>query len=67
MHQCLGSKSNEGASSTLAGVELWSIINNGRLDNPEGLSAWEQFYALAAYLHLKISTLVLHPNFATKP
>ena len=67
LHQCLRSKSNEGASSTLAGVELWSIINNGRLDNPEGLSAWEQFYVLAAYLHLKISTLVLHPNFATKP
>ncbi|RBW67016.1 hypothetical protein DS893_01195 [Vibrionales bacterium C3R12] len=48
MHQCLGWKSNEGASSTQAGVELWSITNNGQLNNPEGLSAWEQFYALAA-------------------
>nr|AKN37471.1 Mobile element protein [Vibrio splendidus] len=38
----------ERASSTQAGVELWSIIKNGQLDNPEGLSAWEQFYALAA-------------------
>ncbi|CDT35826.1 hypothetical protein VCR20J5_220132 [Vibrio crassostreae] len=25
-----------------------SISNNGQLDNPEGLSAWEQFYALVA-------------------
>ncbi|CDT18670.1 hypothetical protein VCR4J5_1600032 [Vibrio crassostreae] len=24
------------------------ISNNGQLDNPEGLSAWEQFYALVA-------------------
>ncbi|WP_157933396.1 hypothetical protein [Vibrio lentus] len=32
----------------LAGVELWSMIKNGQLDNPEGLSIWEQFYALAA-------------------
>ncbi len=47
MHQCLRWKSDEGASSTLAGVELWSIIKNDQLDNPEGLSAWEQFYALA--------------------
>ncbi len=48
MHQCLGWKSDEGASSTLTGMELWSIIKNGQLDNPEDLSAWEQFYALAA-------------------
>lgn len=41
MHQCLGWKSDEGAISTLAGVELWSIIKNGQLDNFEGLSAWE--------------------------
>ncbi|CDT18606.1 hypothetical protein VCR4J5_1600025 [Vibrio crassostreae] len=29
-------------------MELWSIIKSEQLDNPEGLSAWEQFYALAA-------------------
>jgi len=51
LHNCLtlaDGKSDEGASSTLSGVELWSIIKNEQLDNPEGLSAWEQFYALAA-------------------
>ncbi|CDT35892.1 hypothetical protein VCR20J5_220141 [Vibrio crassostreae] len=37
----------KGASSTLIGMELWTIIKNEQLDNPEGLSAWEQFYALA--------------------
>jgi transposase-like protein len=36
MHQCLGWKSNEGATATLAGVELWSMIKNGQLDNPDG-------------------------------
>jgi len=34
MTQCLGWRSDEGASSTLAGVELWSIIKYGQLDNP---------------------------------
>ena len=48
MHQRLGSKSNEGARSTLTGVELWSIINNGQLDTPQDLSTWEQFYALSS-------------------
>ncbi|CAK2402917.1 hypothetical protein VCRA2113O415_120065 [Vibrio crassostreae] len=51
LHNCLtlaDGKSDEGASSTLSGVELWSIIKNEQLDNPEGLSDWEQFYALAA-------------------
>ena len=48
MHQHLGSKSNKGARSILTGVELWSIIHNGQLDTPQGLSAWEQFYALAS-------------------
>ena len=47
MHQCLGWKSDEGAKATLAGVELWSMIKNRQFDNPEGLSVWEQFYALA--------------------
>ncbi len=35
MHQCLGWKSDERASFTLAGVELWSLT-------------WEKFYAQAA-------------------
>ncbi|MFC1503562.1 IS6 family transposase [Pseudomonadota bacterium] len=48
MNQALGWKSDEGAEATLAGVELWSMIKNGQLNNPEDLSAWEQFYALAA-------------------
>ncbi|MEH6531243.1 MAG: IS6 family transposase, partial [Photobacterium frigidiphilum] len=48
MNQCLGWKSDEGAKATLAGIELWSMIKNGQLDNPEGLPIWEQFYALAA-------------------
>ena len=48
MNQALGWKSDKGAEATLAGVELWSMIKNGQLNNPENLSAWEQFYALAA-------------------
>jgi len=38
MHQYLGWKSDEGATATLAGVELSSMIKNGQLDNPDGLS-----------------------------
>ncbi|CAK3075333.1 hypothetical protein VCRA2133E348_620018 [Vibrio crassostreae] len=48
MNQALGWKSDEGTKATLAGIELWSMIKNKQLDNPEGLSVWEQFYALAA-------------------
>lgn len=48
MHQCLGWKSDVGAKATLAGIELWSMIKNGQLDNPDGLSAWDEFYSLAA-------------------
>ncbi|WP_081470381.1 IS6 family transposase [Photobacterium profundum] len=48
MNQCLGWKSDEGAKATLAGIELWSMIKNGQLDNPDGLSVWDEFYALAA-------------------
>ena len=36
------------AKATLAGIELWSMIKNGQLDNPDGLSVWGEFYALAA-------------------
>ena len=48
MNQALGWKSDEGAKATLAGVELWSMIKNGQLDNPDGLSVWGEFHALAA-------------------
>ncbi len=48
MNQCLGWKCDEGAKATLAGVELWSMIKNGQLDNPQCLSVWDEFYALAA-------------------
>ena len=48
MHQCLGWKSDEGAKATLAGIELWSMIKNRQFDNPDGLSVWDEFYALAA-------------------
>ncbi|MGF1876951.1 DDE-type integrase/transposase/recombinase, partial [Photobacterium frigidiphilum] len=48
MNQCLGWKSDEGAKTTLAGVELWSMIKNGQLDSPDSLSVWDEFYALAA-------------------
>ena len=48
MHQCLEWKSEKGAKATLAGIELWSMIKNGQLDNPDGLSVWDEFYALAA-------------------
>jgi putative transposase len=48
MHQCLGWKSWEGATSTLAGVELWSMIKQGQMVAPEEITVWEQFYSLAA-------------------
>ncbi|OMO32343.1 IS6 family transposase [Vibrio sp. 10N.222.47.A9] len=48
MNQALGWKSDEGTKATLAGIEVWSMIKNRQLDNPEDLSVWEQFYALAA-------------------
>lgn len=48
MHQCLGCKSWEGAESTLAGVELWSMIKLGQMDTTEEMTPWEQFYSLAA-------------------
>ncbi|WP_259649679.1 IS6 family transposase [Shewanella sp. MBTL60-007] len=48
MHQCLGWKSWEGAESTLAGVEIWSMIKQGQMDTAENMTPWEQFYSLAA-------------------
>ena len=48
MHQCLGWKSWAGAKSTLAGVELCSMIKKGQMINSENLTPWEQFYSLAA-------------------
>lgn len=48
MHQCLGWKSWEGAESTLAGVELWSMIKLRQINTTEKMTPWEQFYSLAA-------------------
>ena len=48
MHQCLGWKSWTGAESTLAGVELWSMIKLGQMVTTEPMTPWEQFYSLAA-------------------
>lgn len=47
VHQCLGWKSWEGAESTLAGVELWSMIKLGQMDTTANMIPWEQFYSLA--------------------
>lgn len=46
-HQCLGWKSWGGAESTLAGVELRSMIKQGQKDTTEIMIPWEQFYSLA--------------------
>ena len=48
MHQYLGWKSWQGAESTLAGVELWSMIKLEQMEKVEGMTSWEQFYSLAA-------------------
>ena len=48
MHQCLGWKFWEGAESTPAGVELWSMIKQGQMNTTEMITPWEQFYSLAA-------------------
>lgn len=48
MHQCIGWKSWEGAESTLAGVELWSMIKLGQMDTVEIMTPWKEFYSLAA-------------------
>ena len=48
MHQCLGWKSWIGAESTLAGIELCSMMKKGQMIHSEGMTPWEQFYSLAA-------------------
>ena len=48
MHQCLGWKSWAGAESTLAGVEVWSMIKKGQMNTSTEMTPWEQFYSLAA-------------------
>ena len=48
MHQCLGGKSWAGAESTLAGVELCSMLKQGQMIDSENMTPWEQFYSLAA-------------------
>ena len=42
----LGFKSFWSARATLAGIELWRMLKKGQ--NRSSLSAWQQFYALAA-------------------
>ncbi len=48
MHQCLGWKSWVGAESILAGVEVCAMIKHGQMLDSEGITSWDQFYALAA-------------------
>lgn len=44
----LGFKSFEAAEATIAGIELHRMLKKGQLENAGGLSAWKQFYELAA-------------------
>ncbi len=48
MHQCLGWKSWAGAESTLAGVELCSILKQGQMIDSKEMTPWDQFHFLAA-------------------
>jgi len=43
----LGFKSPRGAASTLAGIELHHMLRKGQYRYGGGLTAFEQFYALA--------------------
>ena len=43
-----GFKAFRTADGTLQGIELWHMIKKGQMENTEGKSAFEQFYALAA-------------------
>ena len=45
MGQCLGWKYWAGAESTLAGVELCSMIKQGQMIGSEEMTVWEQFYS----------------------
>ena len=44
----LGFKSFGSARRTLRGIELMHMIKKGQMRNPQGLSAAEQCYSLAA-------------------
>lgn len=44
----LGFKSFEAAEATIAGIELHRMLKKGQLKTADKLSAWEQFYTLAA-------------------
>ena len=41
------------AEATLAGIELYRMLKKGQHVNAKNSTAFEQFYALAAQLHLK--------------
>ncbi len=41
-------KSFEAADATIAGIELHRMLKKGQLESAEKLSAWQQFYKLAA-------------------
>jgi putative transposase len=44
----LGFKSFQSAEATIAGIELHRMLKKGQLKNAGELSAWQQFYTLAA-------------------
>ena len=44
----LGFKSFEAAEATIAGIELHRMLKKGQMKNAGGLTAWQQFYELAA-------------------
>jgi DDE superfamily endonuclease len=64
----MGFKSFEAAQCTLAGIERMHMLRKGQLEGNEfaGLTATEQFYALALYslhlarfIHLKMSSTLI--------
>ena len=54
----LGFQTFRSAHITLQGIELMHMIKKGQMQNPQDLSAAQQFYSLAASLRLRQG----HPN-----
>ena len=44
----LGFKSKASIESTISGYELVNMLRKGQFNNPQGMSVFEQFYAIAA-------------------